>query len=103
MVQEIGEEARYSTLTLRNESGGVVERKSLTLVSSPSFENLSYGDEFTLTVEVDQWPDERIEFNAGDFEERDVVVGYEFKAADSFQFVAHEDHKEIKTGWHRLI
>jgi hypothetical protein len=96
-VKEIGDEARYSTLTLRNESGGTVERKSLTQIHSTSFENLSYGDDYTLTVEVDQWPEERITFNAGDFEERDVVVGYEFKAADSLRFVKYHNETEIAT------
>jgi len=98
--QEIGDRLLYSSLSLRNASGAVVENKSLTGISSTTFEDLRYGENYTLSATAEQWPTKTIEFTASETYEKDVIVGYEFKSADSFGYSAYVNLTEFHSRRH---
>ncbi|MFC6722196.1 hypothetical protein ACFQHN_32565 [Natrialbaceae archaeon GCM10025896] len=98
--QAVGDRLLYSSLSLRNASGGVVENKSLTGISSTTFEDLSYDENYTISAKAENWPAKTVEFTASENHEEDVVVGYEFRSADSFGYSAYVNLTELNSEKH---
>jgi len=79
--------AGYSTLTLYNESGGVVATEELERSSGHQFEGLDPGTNYTVeatNVEDGQFPSVSQSFQPGQVDNIDLVTGYELQAANSY-------------------
>jgi len=91
--QDNSSENNYNNgeIVLRDDGEEVVDRRALSLADWHEFDDLDYSENYSVTVETDEWYDERVEFEAGEVERGEIVVGYEFKTADSFRYVTYQD------------